>query len=121
MRGLGGAATVVLLILGLGRSAHADEDVHEIVWGHQRPDSVRAFVLYVAPQPGAVAQARRVEVGRPSGEDIGYMQLYSAFVSIGPEEYVAVAAIGRNGLMSPLSSWRQAKPSQPGQPVVVEP
>ena len=109
-------------VLGLGTSpALAENDLHEIVWGHQTPDGVRSFILYVSPQEGALEQARRIEVGKPTGENIGYMQLYSALVSMASDEFVAVAAIGRNGLPSPLSAWSQAKPSQPGQPVVVEP
>ena len=109
-------------VFGLGAGpARAGDDLHEITWGHQTPDGVRSFVLYVSPQEGALELARRIEVGKPTGENIGFMQLYSALVPMASDEFVAVAAIGRNGLPSPLSAWSQAKPSQPGQPVVVEP
>ncbi len=119
-RGIALIATTLFLILAVGNSARADENLHEIVWGHRAPDSIQAFVLYVGPQAGDVSRARRIDVGKPNGESIGFLQLYSAIVSMAPEEFVAVAAIGLNGLTSPLSAWTQAKPGQPGQPIVIE-
>ncbi len=40
--------------------------------------------------------------------------------AIGLGAFIAVSALGKNGLMSPLSAWGQVQPTQPGQPTVLE-
>lgn len=95
--------------------------VHEITWIHPSPAGVRSFVVLVSPVSGSLAQARQIDVGKPNGIDIGFGQQFSALVPIAIDEFVSVRALGLNGLPSALSEWRQPQPSQPGQPLVVEP
>ena len=97
------------------------ETVHEITWVHEAPAEVEGFVVYLSPVPDSVAEARQIAVGKPGGSNSNTAQFFSALVPVGLEEYVAVAAIGRNGLQSIVSEWRQPQPTQPGQPLVVEP
>ena len=96
--------------------------MHEVSWGHGTPNSVQSFIIYISPESGALDQARQVDVGLPAGQDLGQLHLYTAIVESDEDEFIAVAALGRNGLLSPLSGWGRVQPTQPGQPVlVVEP
>jgi len=108
------ATAILAMILPANPSYSADEDqVHEVTWAH--------FVIFISPVAGSVDEARQVDVGKPGGSGSGSAQFFSALVSVGVGDFVAVAAVGRNGLLSDLSGWSPAQPSQPGQPLVVEP
>ena len=116
------ATAILAMILPANPSYSADEDqVHEVTWAHSSPSDVRSFVIFVSPVAGSVDEARQVNVGKPGGSGSGSAQFFSALVSVGVGDFVAVAAVGRNGLLSDLSGWSPAQPSQPGQPLVVEP
>ena len=99
----------------------ADQTLHEITWIHESPSDVQRFVIYLSPTAGSVALARQIDVGKPGGSNSNTAQFFSALVPVGLGEYVAIAAIGRNGLQSVLSEWRQPQPTQPGQPLVIGP
>ena len=99
----------------------AGEVPHEITWAHSSPALVERFVIYVSPVNGDVGSARRVDVGKPVSQTIGTMQLYSTIISINLDHYVAVGAIGFNGVASGLSAWSAGPPSRPGQPLIVTP
>jgi hypothetical protein len=110
-------------MLAAGASIAADgagADLHEVSWFHSTPGEVSKFVLFVAPEQGAVELARRIDVGKPTGK-AGDKQFFSALVEIGVDEFVAVGAVGKNGIQSALSAWGQPQPSKPGQPLVVDP
>lgn len=49
------------------------------------------------------------------------MSFYTALIPVSSDEYVAVGAIGINGLMSSMSPWSAVPPTRPGQPLVIEP
>jgi hypothetical protein len=116
------ATAVLATILPATISHAADEGpVHEITWVHASPGEVRSFVVFVSPVDGSVAEARQINVGKPGGTRSGSVQVYSALVPVGVGEFVAVAALGRNDLLSGLSEWSPAQPSRPGQPLIVEP
>jgi len=116
------ATAILAMILPANPSYSADEDqVHEVTWAHLSPSDVRSFVIFISPVAGSVDEARQVDVGKPGGSGSGSAQFFSALVSVGVGDFVAVAAVGRNGLLSDLSGWSPAQPSQPGQPLVVEP
>ena len=95
----------------------ADDELHEVSWGQPAPDSdsVQSFILYISPERGAVELARQVNVGVPAGQALGGMLLYAPIVASGEKEFIAVSALGKNGLMSPLSAWGQVQPTQPVQ------
>ncbi len=99
----------------------ADQALHEITWIHESPSDVQRFVIFLSHNSGSVAEARQIDVGKPGGSNSNTAQFFSALVLVGLDEYVAIAAIGRNGLQSVLSEWRQPQPTQPGQPLVIEP
>lgn len=99
----------------------ADPPLHEIRWIHESPSKVQRFVIFVSPTSGSLDEARQVDVGKPGGSNSSTAQFFSALVPVGLDEYVAIAAIGKNGLRSSLSEWRQPQPTQPGQPLVIEP
>jgi hypothetical protein len=117
--------TVLATLLPARISYSADGDaakqMHEITWLHESPNDVGSFVLFVSPVSGSMAEARQIDVGKPGGSGSGSAQFFSALVPIASDEFVAVAAIGRNGLLSSLSAWSRPQPSQPGQPLVVQP
>jgi hypothetical protein len=92
-----------------------------VTWSHASPGSVRSFILYIGPESGAIELARQFDVGVPASQLPGPLGYYTAIVSSGADEYFAVAALGRNGLLSPLSDWKSVQPTQPGQPILVQP
>lgn len=114
------ALVLVSLVLGAASAGAQEQRLHQITWGHPAPGEVSRFVVLISPVDGSVADARQVEVGLPAGENIGSMTIYSAMVSFTADEFLAVAAIGRNGLMSVPSDWSGMPPSRPGQPMLVE-
>lgn len=112
----------VLLVGALpGPGWAADDVLHEIIWAHSSPGVVERFIVFVSPVSGATQSARRVEVGKPVSRTIGTVQTYSAILAIDPDDYLAIAAVGFNGALSGLTTWRSAPPTRPGQPVVIEP
>jgi hypothetical protein len=113
------AAGAMLLLVTA--PATAADDVQEVRWFHADPDAVRTFVLAVADEPDPPQPAREIEVGKPTAERTENGTFYSAMIVMGLDEYVAVRAIGTNGLASARSSWGQPTPSQPGQPLILEP
>lgn len=118
------AAGLVVAVISLAFLAAAPasaEDLQEVSWFHPNPDQVRGFILFVSSQDGSRESARQIDVGKPAGETTENGQFFSAMVEMTVEEYVAVSAIGRNGLESGLSAWARPEPSRPGQPLVVEP
>ncbi len=115
-----GACTTFALLF-IVPSAWAGGDLHEVSWGHANANSVERFVVFVSPERGALELARQIDVGKPAGQKLGTMRLYSAIIEVATEEFVAVAAIGRNGMQSAVSAWGKIQPSQPGQPFLVEP
>ena len=121
------AGLIAISVLTIGLTANlsfaapGDGLVHEVTWIHESPSEVRSFVIFVSPVAGSVDDARRVDVGKPGGSGSDSAQFFSALVPVGVGEFVAIAAVGRNGLLSDLSGWSPAQPSQPGQPLVVDP
>jgi hypothetical protein len=104
---LGFALAGLATVLAAGASLAADEvDADYLVsWSHSsKPGDVSRFVLFVAPQEGAVGLARRIPVDSNSSS-------WAGPIAVG--DYIAVSAIGRNGIQSALSDWRQAKSSDP--------
>ena len=59
---------------------------------------------------------REVNVGRPEGTPAGQFTLFSAMIAFQPNEFLAVRAVGRNGLESAPSDWGSMPPTRPGQP-----
>lgn len=115
------AAVVTLGSLLLASSpAFAQERLFQINWAHNAPAEVRNFVILISPVEGSVEQARQVDVGLPEAQPVGSTNIYAATVSFAPDEYLAVAAVGRNGLMSVPSEWSGMPPSRPGQPLPVD-
>ncbi len=113
LRWAAGLTVVVVLAIGLPAASavsqdNAAEEMHEVSWLHSSPTQVRGFILYVSPVSGSLADARQIDVGKPSGTTSSGPQIFSAMVSIGADEFVAVAAIGQNGLQGALSAWQQA-------------
>ncbi len=101
-------------------SASDGERLHQVNWTHNAPGEVRNFVILISPVEGSIAEARQVDVGVPEAQLLGFTNLYTAMVSFAPDEYLAVAAVGRNGLMSVPSAWSGMPPSRPGQPLPVD-
>ncbi len=131
-RGFGTAGTMLLItftaiamILPGKASQAADpltpQSLHEITWIHPSPAEVRSFVIFVSPEPALVSAARQIDVGKPGGSSSTSAQFFSAIVPVSVDEYVAVAAMGQNGLLSVFSEWRPPQPTRPGQPLLVEP
>jgi hypothetical protein len=116
------AFTVLATVLPARISYSADGDtadqIHEVIWLHESPNEVTSFVLFVSPVFGSTDGARQINVPNPGGS--GSAQSFSALVPIASDDFVAVAALGQNGLLSSLSAW-SPQPSQPGQPLVVQP
>ena len=124
-RSIPAALALAALVLGstaaFGQTAVAPgERLHQINWTHNAPASVRNFVILISPVEGSVAAARQIDVGVPEAQPLGFTNLYSATVAFAPDEYLAVAAVGRNGLMSAPSVWSGMPPSRPGQPLPVD-
>jgi hypothetical protein len=122
-----GVFLFVTLATALGQAAlsaparAAGEVPYEIAWAHSNPGLIERFVVFVSPVSGAVGSARQLEVGKPVSRKIGAMEFYSTIISIEPDEYVAVAALGYSGVLSGLSAWSSVPPSRPGQPLIVTP
>jgi len=117
-------AVILWALLAVGPASAVDpvsDDLQEVSWFHPNPDEVRGFILFVSTEDGSREAARQIDVGKPSGETTENGQFFSAMVEMTVEEYVAISAIGRNGLESGLSAWARPEPSRPGQPLVVEP
>jgi hypothetical protein len=114
---LGVALAGLATVLAAGASLAADEvdaDLQEVTWFHSTPGDVRSFELFVAPQQEDVALAPPIPVGKqPSKKD---SQSFSAFVDMDEGEYIAVRAIGKNGIQSALSNLLQRPPGPPGPP-----
>ncbi|HIL81135.1 MAG: hypothetical protein ABGX04_17565 [Myxococcales bacterium] len=108
----------VLAFLVLARPALAADALREISWGHADPSSIQSFSIVISPESGAVDFARQVDVGIPAGQLLGSLRLYTAIVSSDGDAFIAVGALDRNGLLSPLSKWSAVQPSQPGQPTL---
>lgn len=119
------AISVLAAVLPARISYSADGDaadqMHEVTWLHESPNEVRSFVLFVSAESGSTVGARQINVGKPGGSGSGTAQFFSAIVPISSEDFVAVAAVGQNGLLSAVSAWSRPQPSQPGQPLVVQP
>jgi len=119
---LGFALASLVTVLAAGASLAADKadaDLQEVSWFHSSPGDVSRFVLFISPQQGAVALARQIDVGKPTSGGGG--QFFSAVVQMEVGEFIAVSAIGKNGIQSALSAWGRPQPSKPGQPLVVDP
>lgn len=114
-------ATVLPARISYSADGDASDPIHEVTWIHESPNEVRSFVLFVSPVSGSTAEARQIDVPKPGGSGSGAPQSFSALVPIASDDFVAVAAIGQNGLLSGLSEWMRPQPSQPGQPLVVQP
>ncbi|GEM_PF-2409807 len=108
----------VLLFL-TANVVQAQERAHQITWSHASPSAVRNFVVLISPEEGNASLARQVDVGKPTGTDIGASSLYTALVSFGSNEFLAVAAVGHDGQMSLPSSWGAMPPTRPGQPNLI--
>lgn len=122
-----GAFLFVALASVLGQGAlstparAAGEVPYEIAWAHSMPGLIERFVVFVSPVSGDEESARRLEVGKPLSRKIGMTEFYSTIISMEPDEYVAVAGLGYNGVLSGLSAWSSVPPSRPGQPLIVTP
>jgi len=110
-----------LLCLGVGVAQAQQASPHELVWAHAKPSEITGFVVFLSSVEGSVDDARRVQVGLPETLQSSGMQFYSAIVSASVDEFVAVAAIDRQGQMSELSAWSGMPPSTPGKPFLIVP
>jgi hypothetical protein len=111
--------SMLLLLLPAGISYSADEDITaKITWFHGSPADVTSFVIFVSPEPGLTSSTWQENVGKPSkpgDTGSGTPRNFVALVTIDVNDFVAVAAIGRNGILSELSVW-----SLPALPAVGE-
>ena len=116
---LSGALTSALasaLFLSLAAPAAAQERLHQITWAHPQPETVDYFVVLVSQTEGQTEGVREVNVGRPEGTPAGQFTLFSAMIAFQPNEFLAVRAVGLNGLESAPSDWGSMPPTRPGQP-----
>ncbi len=104
------------LFLSLAAPAAAQERLHQITWAHPQPETVDHFVVLVSQTEGQMEGVREVNVGRPEGTPAGQFTLFSAMIAFQPNEFLAVRAVGRNGLESAPSDWGSMPPTRPGQP-----
>jgi hypothetical protein len=111
-------ATVLPARISYSADGDAADQMYEVTWLHESPNEVKSFVLFVSLVCESTVGARQINVGKPGGS--GAAQ-FSAIVPLTGEDFVAVAAIGQNGLLSGLSACSRAQPSQPGQPLIVQP
>lgn len=94
--------------------------MHEISWAHNAANEVQNFVVFVSAVKGDHANSRQINVGKPPNHSVSSLiQMFSAIVSVELDEYVAVAAVSRDGRLSELSAWSAIPPSQPGQPLLI--
>ncbi len=112
---LSGALTSALF-LSLAAPAAAQERLHQITWAHPQPETVDYFVVLVSQTEGQTEGVREVNVGRPEGTPAGQFTLFSAMIAFQPNEFLAVRAVGLNGLESAPSDWGSMPPTRPGQP-----
>jgi len=124
--GLGGcvlSALAAFALLGAPQIAvAADPEPHEILWAHPSPSAVGAFVIFVSAQPGDVAGARQINVGKPrKGSIAGLGTEFRATVDVASDEVVAVGAKAPNGTLAAVSVWLPPSLSTPGQPFLVGP
>lgn len=129
-RGPGRRAGVVGALLGLliltpfaSSLSRAEEAAtpYEIVWAHPDESAVQRFVVFASSVRGDASRARRIDVGKPAGNESGVVHVFSAIVAIRSNEFVALAAVGYDGRMGELSGWSGLPPTRPGQPIVIAP
>ena len=75
--------------------------------------------MLISPEEGNASLAREVDVGKPTGTDVGASSLYTALVGFSPNEFLAVAAVGHDEQMSLPSGWGAMPPTRPGQPNLI--
>jgi len=110
-------ATLAVLAMLVGASvASADPVSHQITWGHSSPGTVDYFVVMISDTEGGDGNVRQVDVGKPAGQPVGPMTLFSAVVAFEAREFISVAAMGFNGELSAPSDWSAMPPTVPGQP-----
>ena len=113
--------SICAVLLFLAASVvQAQERAHQITWSHAFPSDVRNFVVLISPEEGNASLAREVDVGKPTGTDVGASSLYTALVGFSPNEFLAVAAVGHDEQMSLPSGWGAMPPTRPGQPNLIE-
>ena len=96
--------------------------MHEVTWAHNAAGDVQNFVVFVSTVKGDQANARQINVGKPTGQtNAGSLEMFSAIVAVELDEYLAVAAIALDGSLSELSAWSGVPPSPPGQPLLMVP
>ncbi|MEZ7979189.1 MAG: hypothetical protein QMC74_05795 [Myxococcota bacterium] len=112
--------SICAVLLFLAASVvQAQERAHQITWSHAFPSDVRNFVVLISPEEGNASLAREVDVGKPTGTDVGASSLYTALVGFSPNEFLAVAAVGHDEQMSLPSGWGAMPPTRPGQPNLI--
>ena len=112
--------SICAVLLFLAASVvQAQERAHQITWSHASPSDVRNFVVLISPEEGNASLAREVDVGKPTGTDVGASSLYTALVGFSPNEFLAVAAVGHDEQMSLPSGWGAMPPTRPGQPNLI--
>ena len=100
--------------------ALAQERLHQITWAHPQPETVNHFIVLVSGTEGQSEGAREVNVGLPEGTPAGHFTLFSAMIAFEPDEFLAVSAVGHDGLRSAPSGWGSMPPTRPGQPLLAE-
>ena len=93
---------------------------HEVTWGHPNPDNVARFFILASPT-GEPNGARRINVGKPNGVAEPGLTVFSVRAELADDELIAVIAVGRDSRSSEPSAWSGVRPTQPGQPLVVDP
>ena len=111
------AIAAALGVMLLAAPAFAQQRLHQVTWAHTEPQTVSHFVVLVSPNEGGAEGAREVNVGKPQPQVSGDYYLYSAMVAFEPDEYLAVMAVGFDGLTSVPSDWGSMPPTRPGQPL----
>lgn len=91
-----------------------------ITWGHPSPANVERFMVTISPVKGPSESSRTIDVGKPASVPSGSLEIFTALVQMEFDEFVSVAAVGRNGLTSLPSVWSGVPPTRPGQPRVVD-
>lgn len=115
-----GLVSIGAVLLFLAASVvQAQERARQITWAHASPSDVRNFVVLISPEEGNASLAREVDVGKPTGTDVGASSLSSALVSFGSNDFLAVAAVGHDGQVSLASGWGAMPLMRPGQPNLI--
>ncbi|MEM9177286.1 MAG: hypothetical protein AAGC67_18895 [Myxococcota bacterium] len=122
IRGSTGGALAAAFVLAamLATPAAAQERLHQINWAHSEPETVSYFIVLVSDVEGRVEGAREINVGRPTGQAAGSFTIFSAVVAFEPDEFLAVRAVGHDGLLSAASDWGSMPPTRPGQPLLAD-